>query len=84
MLNGLALVVGNAQYSKKEHKLVNAVNDAIDFADKLICLGFDVIKVTNAEREELDRSIGEFRSKLPLFMYSMISSRQCADHFNED
>ena len=67
MLNGLALVVGNAQYSKKEHKLVNAVNDAIDFADKLIRLGFDVIKVTNAEREELDRSIGEFRSKLPAY-----------------
>lgn len=67
MLNGLALVVGNAHYSKKEHRLINAVNDAADFADKLIRLGFDVIKVTNAKRDDLDRNIVEFRSKLPAY-----------------
>jgi hypothetical protein len=67
MLNGLALVVGNAQYSKKEHRLVNAVNDAVDFTDKLIRLGFDVMKVTNAKRDDLDRNIIDFRSKLPAY-----------------
>ena len=69
MKNGLALVIGNANYALKEHRLVNAVNDASDIADRLVRLGFDVIKITNCKSDEFHRSTVEFSSKLLYEIY---------------
>lgn len=45
MMNGLAFVVGNANYVGEHNKLINAVNDAKDFSAKLLNLGFVVTTV---------------------------------------
>ena len=34
-MNALAFVVGNANYDGEHNKLINAINDAHDFATKL-------------------------------------------------
>jgi uncharacterized caspase-like protein len=70
----VALVVGNAAY-RNVAPLKNPLNDARDMAKALRELGFDVIRVENANKQQLDRAIGEFSSKLTsgsvgLFYYS--------------
>jgi hypothetical protein len=69
-----ALVIGNAAY-KTLPALKNSVNDAIDMADKLSALGFDVIKVTDATQQSMESAVREFGTKLAgsdvgLFYYS--------------
>lgn len=46
-MNAFALVIGNADYLATKDKLVNAVNDAEDFGNKLLNLGFVVKQVAN-------------------------------------
>jgi hypothetical protein len=69
-----ALVIGNAAY-KTLPALKNSVNDAIDMADKLSALGFDVIKITDATQESMESAVRQFGAKLAgsdvgLFYYS--------------
>ena len=70
----IALVVGNAAY-RNVAPLKNPVNDARDMAKTLQELGFDVIQLEDASKQQLDHAIGEFSSKLSkasvgLFYYS--------------
>ena len=58
----VALVIGNASY--KEAPLRNPVNDARDMATTLEGLGFEVIRVENASKEEMERAIGRFTGRL--------------------
>lgn|GEM_PF-3849793 len=46
-MNALAFIVGNANYEGEHNKLINAINDANDFAAKLLNLGFVVMKSTD-------------------------------------
>ncbi|NEN24196.1 caspase family protein [Cryomorpha ignava] len=63
-MNALALVIGNAEYSQEKDKLVNAVNDAEDIAQKLLNLGFTVITAINCTTESFDRQIRKFGEDL--------------------
>lgn len=63
-MNGLALIVGNSEYLATENRLNNAENDAHDFSDTLIRLGFIVKKSTNAEFQTLDTEIDRFGREL--------------------
>jgi uncharacterized caspase-like protein len=66
-MNALALVIGNAKYTADEHKLVNAVNDANDFGNKLLNLGFVVHTITDCNNETFDRKVKEFGEDLKKF-----------------
>jgi hypothetical protein len=59
----VALVIGNAAY-KTVGALDNPVNDARDIAAKLKGLGFDVVRVENGTKQQMERGIGEFSRKL--------------------
>ena len=63
-MNGLAFVVGNANYEGEHNKLINAVNDANDFSAKLLNLGFVVMKSTDCTNESFDRDIRKFSDEL--------------------
>jgi hypothetical protein len=63
-MNGLGLVIGNARYALKKDHLINAVNDADDIENKLIRLGFKVLKWTNCSQEEFDAAANEFETEL--------------------
>lgn len=63
-MNALAFVVGNANYNGDHNKLINAVNDANDFAEKLLNLGFIVIKSIDCTNEDFDRGIHQFSDQL--------------------
>ena len=58
----VALVIGNASY--KEAPLRNPVNDARAMAKTLERLGFEVIRLENANRVEMERAIIEFTGRL--------------------
>src|SRR4051812_27446486 len=58
----IALVIGNATY--EFGKLKNPVNDAIDVADTLKPLGFNVILRTDASQREMKRALRDFRRQL--------------------
>lgn len=66
-MNALALVIGNAKYIADKDKLVNAVNDAIDFGKKLLSLGFIVNTVTDCDRECFDFEVREYGKELHKF-----------------
>ncbi|UBM61309.1 caspase family protein [Candidatus Sulfidibacterium hydrothermale] len=66
-MNALALIIGNADYNQEKDKLINAVNDANDFARKLVNLGFVVNKITNCNREQFDREVRKFGEDLKKF-----------------
>lgn len=53
-----ALTIGNADYAA--YRLQNPLRDAADVADALERLGFSVIRVENAGRDALERSLAEF------------------------
>lgn len=57
-----ALVVGNSDYS--DMPLKNPVNDANAISNELEGLGFEVIKVINADRVAFKNAIREFNAKL--------------------
>ncbi|WP_306144886.1 caspase family protein [Roseibium sp. MMSF_3412] len=59
----LALVVGNSAYSYVT-PLDNPKNDAVLMAESLEAVGFDVMLVTDASRDELTRAIADFGRKL--------------------
>jgi uncharacterized caspase-like protein len=59
----VALVIGNGTYSEAG-TLANPVNDALDIADKLRSIGFEVIEGNDLGKRELERSIGEFSDAL--------------------
>jgi uncharacterized caspase-like protein len=59
----IALVVGNSAY-RNAPPLKNPVNDARDMAKALRELGFEVIEVQNASKQQLERAIGQFSGKL--------------------
>ena len=58
----LALVIGNAAYDIG--KLQSPVNDAIDIAQVLKRLGFEVELVTDGDFPKIERAVDKFRSKL--------------------
>ena len=64
-MNALAFIVGNANYEGEHNKLINAINDANDFAAKLLNLGFVVMKSTDCTNESFDRD-GKFTHICPL------------------
>jgi formylglycine-generating enzyme required for sulfatase activity len=72
-----ALVIGNSDYSNHLFpSLENPVNDAKDLAVVLRKLGFEVIELLDANRQQMNRAIRSFRDKLlinqgvGLFYYS--------------
>ncbi len=58
----LALVIGNAAY--EEAPLRNPVNDARAMAATLEGLGFEVIRLENATKEQMERALVQFTSRL--------------------
>lgn len=60
----LALVMGNSDYMNGT-SLKNPVNDANLMEATLKELNFDVIKITNSGKAEMERAILEFSQKLP-------------------
>lgn len=56
--NRVALIIGNSAYKGQELK--NPTNDANDLAQKLTTLGFKVVKVLNANMEQMEKSITSF------------------------
>jgi formylglycine-generating enzyme required for sulfatase activity len=70
----LALVVGNKDYQKL-NLLRNPLNDANDMAAALEQLGFEVIKITNADYRAFLNAVNRFKDRLSssdvaLFYYS--------------
>ncbi|TIS97506.1 MAG: peptidase C14, partial [Mesorhizobium sp.] len=59
----VALVIGNGTYAEAG-TLANPVNDALDIADKLRSIGFEVIEGNDLGKRELEHSIGEFSDAL--------------------
>ncbi|MFA6155392.1 caspase domain-containing protein [Mesorhizobium sp.] len=59
----VALVIGNGTYAEAG-TLANPVNDALDIADKLRSIGFEVIEGNDLGKRELERGIGEFSDAL--------------------
>lgn len=59
----VALVIGNGTYAEAG-TLTNPVNDALDIADKLRSVGFEVIEGNDLGKRELERGIGEFSDAL--------------------
>ncbi|QPC90721.1 caspase domain-containing protein [Mesorhizobium sp. INR15] len=59
----VALVIGNGTYDEAG-TLPNPVNDALDIADKLRAIGFEVIEGNDLGKRELERKIGEFSDAL--------------------
>lgn len=59
----IAFVVGNSHYSNSEMNLTNPENDAMDVAEKLKGLGFEVILKLDATLETMDRELSSFKEK---------------------
>jgi hypothetical protein len=59
----VALVIGNGAY-QTAGTLDNPVNDARDMATKLSGLGFDVLRLENGTKQQMERRIEEFSHKL--------------------
>ncbi|UVK40336.1 caspase domain-containing protein [Mesorhizobium sp. AR10] len=59
----VALVIGNGTYAEAG-TLANPANDALDIADKLRSIGFEVIEGNDLGKRELERKIGEFSDAL--------------------
>jgi hypothetical protein len=75
MKNALALIIGNNEYVLERDRLNNAVNDANDFAAKLMALGFTVNKALNVNEENFERAVTDFGNdlcqyKVGLFYFS--------------
>lgn len=60
----VALVVGNAKYDAAIGPLRNSVNDAKAVSKSLRGLGFTVIEEHNVSRDELIKSVANFRGKI--------------------
>jgi tetratricopeptide (TPR) repeat protein len=69
----IALVIGNSSYTKSPLK--NAVNDANSMESVLKECGFEVVKITNADKKAIKTGIKEFSDKMKnydvgLFFYA--------------
>jgi hypothetical protein len=71
MMNALALIVGNVEYALPDDKLINAVNDSDDLAEKLMTLGFTIQKVTNCTRQEFDEALVKFGENLKKYQVGL-------------
>lgn len=60
----VALVIGNGNYGVEELNLTHPVNDALDVAQALRELGFEVIPRNDLTQREMIRSIREFKEKI--------------------
>jgi formylglycine-generating enzyme required for sulfatase activity len=60
----VALVIGNSKYGGDLPKLTNPSNDAELMAATLKKLGFEVVKVQDADLQQMKRAISEFGTKL--------------------
>ncbi|GAB6097383.1 hypothetical protein JCM14469_36370 [Desulfatiferula olefinivorans] len=58
----VALVIGNGNYAASPLK--NPVNDAADMAKKLEAMGFEVIRLIDADQRSMRRAIRDFGSRL--------------------
>ena len=70
----VALVIGNGAYDNTS-QLANPPNDAADMANALTGLGFDVVKVINGQKLEMERALRAFAKALDaadvaLFFYA--------------
>ncbi|HUR65362.1 MAG TPA: caspase family protein, partial [Chitinophagaceae bacterium] len=70
----IALIIGNGEYIHGT-KLKNPVNDANLMADSLKKIGFDIIKLTDADKSTFEKAVYEFSKKLrqydiALFFYA--------------
>jgi len=66
----IALIIGNADYVNGS-KLKNPVNDANLMADSLKKIGFEIIKVTDADKSTFEKAIYDFSKKLPRYNITM-------------
>ena len=62
--NRWALVIGNSAYGAEIGPLPNPVNDATDMAAALQPLGFEVILLLNATRQQMEEALAAFRRQL--------------------
>ena len=58
----IALVIGNAAYA--ESPLYNPVNDAIAVDERLSALGFEVVRVTDADLRSMQSALVEFTRRI--------------------
>ena len=58
----IALVIGNAAYA--ESPLHNPVNDAIAIDERLTALGFEVVRVTDADLRSMQSALVEFTRRI--------------------
>jgi hypothetical protein len=71
----IALVVGNSNYDDRKMSLSNPQHDADDMARSLRKLGFDVLTVIDARKQDFERTVAEFARKsknadMALFFYA--------------
>ena len=81
----VALTIGNGAY-ESHVSLANPVDDAEAVASALERLGFEVVRLANADRTTLDRGILEFREKaanaeITAVYYSGHGIRIAGDHY---
>ena len=62
-MDRLALVIGNSDYLHVQ-KLNNPKNDANDIESVLKNLGFDVIKMLDAELSDIQKAVNDFLQRL--------------------
>jgi carboxyl-terminal processing protease len=60
----VALVIGNSAYTGDMPPLPNPANDAKLMEGALKAVGFDVVSVTDATKDQMTEALGQFRDKL--------------------
>jgi len=73
--NRIALVIGNSEYQNSSSLQNRPLNDAMDISKRLKSLGFKVIMLTNATKQQIESGIREFSkngqsSDASLFFYA--------------
>lgn len=63
-MKALALIIGNADYPGTNNRLVNAVNDATDFSNTLLKLGFVTKLLTDCTRQQFEEAVREYAEEL--------------------
>ncbi|MBS0530483.1 MAG: caspase family protein [Proteobacteria bacterium] len=56
----VALVIGNSEYKDPSIVLTNPKNDANDIAKTLASLGFEVVKLTDGSKSQIDATLEQF------------------------
>jgi uncharacterized caspase-like protein len=60
----LALIIGNDDYTQPYNKLKQSINNANDVSDLLHRIGFQVTKMCNLSKREMNNSIIDFANKI--------------------